>query len=131
VTRYRLVYAGLGLALLAVVGATWALSTDGDATPPPAAVELIAPAPDATVLRQTRVIVDLISGYTAEVEIDGRRVPESEMRVSEALARYEWEPGPGQIIEEWTPGEHTISISWNTATGLPDIGSFSWRFRVQ
>ena len=130
-TRYRLIYAGLGLALFAVVGAAWALSSDGEATPPPAVVELISPAPDAIVLRQTRVVVDLLSGYAVQIEVDGMAVPQAELRVSEALGRYEWEPGAGKIIDEWTPGSHTISISWNTAAGLPDIGSYTWTFRVQ
>ncbi len=33
-------------------------------------------------------------------------------------------------ITEWTPGDHTVSIVYNTYTGLPDTGSFQWTFRV-
>jgi len=131
VTRYRLVYVGLTLALVAVVAATWALSADGEATAPPAVVELVAPAPNATVLRQAGIVVDLVAGYQLQMEIDGRAVPASEVRVSAALGRYEWDPGPGRVYVEWSPGLHEVSISWNTATGLPDIGSYSWEFRVQ
>jgi hypothetical protein len=131
VTRYRLIYAGLGLALLAVVGASWALSADGKGRRLPAVLERVAPAPDATVLRQASVVVDMVPGYSIELRVDGVAVASSELRGSEALGRYEWEPGAGKAVAAWTPGTHTVEVSWNTATGLPDIGSFSWEFRIQ
>lgn len=130
-SRYRLVYLGLVLALVAVIGATWALSADGDGDALPAAVELISPAPDATVLRQASVVVDMVAGYSIELRIDGVTIPDSELVVSDALGRFEWAPGADKSFEGWAPGLHEIDVSWNTATGLPDIGSFSWSFRSQ
>ncbi|MEE8331462.1 MAG: hypothetical protein V3R84_06790 [Acidimicrobiia bacterium] len=130
-SRYRLVYLGLALALVAVIGATWALSSDGEPRSLPAVVELIAPAPDATVSRQASVVVDMIVGYSIELTIDGVTIPASELVESPALIRFEWTPGTGQSFTEWVPGSHEVHLSWNAAVGLPDIGSYSWAFRSQ
>ena len=129
--RYRLVYLGLTLAFVALVGATWALSTGGDSTELPTAVELVAPAADATVLRQTTVVIDMVPGYVIDLTIDGVFIPPSEIESTAALGRFEWAPGPGNAFAEWAPGSHTVEVSWDTITGLPDVGSYSWGFRVQ
>lgn len=126
-----MVYLGLALALAALVGATWALSGDGEPLELPGPVELVAPAPGATVLRQASIVVDMVAGYEVQISVDGVPLSLDEINISPALARYEWEPGPGKSLEAWTPGRHEVSISWNTATGLPDLGSFEWSFRVQ
>jgi hypothetical protein len=131
VSRYRLVYLGLGLALVAVIGATWALSGDGEPKSLPAAVELIAPAPDATVSRQASIVVDMAAGYSIELTVDGITIPASELVAVPALVRFEWTPGTGQSFTEWVPGPHEVELSWNAAAGLPDIGSYSWVFRSQ
>jgi len=131
VSRYRLVYLGLGLAFVAVIAATWVLSVDGSRTALPAVVERISPAADATVLRQTSVVVDVVAGYSIELSIDGVRIPASELEESQAIGLFEWTPGPAKSFSEWTPGTHRIDLSWNTATGLPDIGTFSWVFYSQ
>lgn len=130
-TRYRLVYLGLTLALLALVGATWALSTTGGSEALPAVVERISPAPGATVLRQASVVVDMAAGYTVTLTIDGVPIPMAEVRSIDAIGTFEWQPGAGQVIGEWTPGPHEVEISWDTLSGLPDLGSFAWGFRVQ
>ena len=44
-------------------------------------------------------------------------------------AQYLWRPGPGQAFEEWTPGFHLITFTWNTVTGLPDTGELRFSFR--
>lgn len=124
-------YLGLGLALVAVIGATWALSADGEPRSLPAAVELIAPAPDATVSRQASVVVDMVAGYSIELTVDGVTIPASELVELPALGRFEWTPGTDKSLPEWVPGPHEVRLSWNTAVGLPDIGSYSWVFRSQ
>jgi hypothetical protein len=131
VSRYRLVYLGLGIALVAVAVAAWALSDDGEIDALPRPVEHLSPAPDATVLRQSAIVVDMVTGYSIELVVDGVAIPRVEVTSSEALGRYEWEPGPGRVIDSWAPGRHDVSISWTTLSGLPDLGSFTWSFRVQ
>jgi hypothetical protein len=130
-TRYRLIYAGLGLTLVALVAATWALSPDGDGRRLPAVLELVVPTPNSTALRQTSIVVDMVPGYAVELVVDGVAIAPSELSGSPALGRYEWAPGVGKTLQEWTPGAHSVEVSWNTATGLPDIGVFSWEFRIQ
>jgi hypothetical protein len=131
VTKYRLIYAGLALAMVALIAATWALSGDGRRPSLPTPVEQVSPAPDATVLRQASIVVDMVSGYAVSISVDGIDIPPSELTASEALGRYEWEPGPGKAFDTWSPGRHEVIVSWDTITGLPDLGSFTWGFRVQ
>ena len=133
--RYRLVFAGLGLALVAVVVLAVAFgSPEGDPPDRPAALERIAPIPDERVLRQAVLEVDLPTGYHAEIYVDGFRIPDNEFLGSEAIdatGTYRWRPSPtSTVLQEWTPGEHVILVRWDTVSGLPDPGEYQWSFRV-
>ena len=33
-----------------------------------------------------------------------------------------------KTFETWNPGKHTVRISWDTITGLPDFGEYEWEF---
>lgn len=130
-TRYRLLYAGLALALLAVIVLAVAFgSPEGRDIGLPDPVESVSPLPGETVMRQARIEVDLPVGVELALFVDGVRVPESEIEVVEATGVHTWEPAPGQVITTWTPGPHTVRISWQSATGAVDPGQFEWSFRV-
>jgi hypothetical protein len=131
VTKYRLVYVGLALALVAVVAVAWAFgSPPGRDIGLPEPLEAVSPIPGETALRQARLEVDLPVGYRVELFVDGRRVPESEVTRVAATGVYSWEPGPGRMLPIWSPGDHTVRITWDTESGLPDPGQFEWTFRV-
>lgn len=130
-STYRLIYLGLGLGLVAVVGFTLAFSPSGDVTSLPDQVESLFPAPNDSVIRQTAIEVDMEAGYEITLFVDGIRIAESELTRQVGTAFYTWRPAPGRFIEEWEPGEHEVRIEWERPTGLPDPGSFTWTFRVQ
>ncbi|NNC40346.1 MAG: hypothetical protein HKN95_06620 [Acidimicrobiia bacterium] len=100
-------------------------------------VESVQPAPGDLVPRQSVIEVDLETGYRAELWILANpasgtwlRIPESELSYVEGTGVYRWVPGPGKVVEEWTSGEHTIRVVWDTLTGLPDVGEYEWTFRT-
>lgn len=130
-TKYRLIYTGLILAFIAVVALGLAFGS-----PPardvglPEPLEAVSPVPGETVIRQSRVEVDLPAGYQVEIFVDGVRVPDQEIVHVEATGVFSWEPGPGKLFPRWTPGEHTVRVTWDTASGVPDPGEFEWSFRV-
>lgn len=126
---YRLIYIGLGLVAVAAIAFGFALSPEGDAVSLPGPVESVSPQPGDLVPPQAAIEIDLEVGYEAQIMIDGW--PINDAQFVEATGVYRWAPSPSHpTINSWTPGEHTVSIVWNTYTGLPDTGSFEWTFRV-
>lgn len=130
-TRYRLIYLGLSVALMAIVGLGIAFgSPDGRSPDRPAQIEDLVPAPGETVLRQARLEIDLKPGYAVEITVDGFTIPQEELFIVEGTGVYSWQPGPGRSLFEWSPGQHQVSVRWDTRSGLPDVGEYTWTFRV-
>lgn len=126
---YRLIYAGLGLLVVAAVAVGILLSPSGGTVDLPDPVESISPEPGSLVLPQTAIEIDFEVGYEARIVVDGW--PINDATFVEATGVYRWAPGPDHpTITEWSPGEHLIEVTYNTYTGLPDTGSFEWSFRV-
>ena len=128
--RYLAVFVLLGLAaaLVVVLGFRFG-SPDRDSTPLPRVIEKISPQPGSQVPLQTPVEVDVPVGYQVDIYIDGFRVPESEVRFVEGTGVYSWAPTRSSTIL-WAPGPHTVLVTWEKMSGLPDVGEYSWDFRV-
>lgn len=128
---YRAVYLGLALALVAVVALGIAFgSPDRPGNERPAQIEAVIPEPGETAVRQTRIEVDLVVGYALDMFVDGFRIPEEELFIVEGTGVYSWQPKPEGVITELAPGRHEVLIRWRTLSGLPDVGEYSWTFRV-
>lgn len=130
-TRYRVILLTLGVALAAVVVFAVVLAPGGTATRLPAQIEQISPVDGAIVLRQLDLNVDMVVGYEIELAVDGISIPQAEVAFEPSTGTASWRPGPGSVIAEWTPGVHTVRITWDTVAGLPDPGEWTWSFRVQ
>lgn len=127
---YRLVYIGLGLLALAVVALGFVFYREGTPVELPPPLEAVSPSPGQTVIRQAAIEVDLEVGYRATIYIDGQ--PVSDADFIPATGVYSWAPHPNSaVLTEWTPGEHTVRVEWQRASGTPAVGSFEWSFRVQ
>lgn len=126
---YRLIYIGLGLVGLAAVALGFVLSTEGAEVVLPEALESVSPAPGSLVPPQASIEVDLEVGYEATIFVDG--FPVNNATFVDATGVYRWAPSPTDpVVIEWSPGDHTVRVVWDTYTGLPDPGSFQWTFRV-
>lgn len=126
---YRLIYIGLGLIAVAAITLGIVLSTEGDEIVLPDALESVAPTPGALVPPQASIEIDLEVGYEATIFVDG--FPISNATFVDATGVYRWSPSATDpVFNEWTPGDHTVRIVWDTYTGLPDPGTFEWTFRV-
>jgi hypothetical protein len=126
---YRLIYLGLGLVAIAAIAFGIAFATEGDETSLPDPVEAVSPESGHLVPPQASIEVDLEVGYEAEIYVDGWLVPDATF--VEGTAVYRWAPSPASpTIVEWTSGEHTIRVVYDTIDGLPDPGEYSWSFRV-
>jgi hypothetical protein len=126
---YRLIYLGLGLVAIAAIAFGIAFATEGDETSLPGPVEAVSPEAGHLVPPQASIEVDLEVGYEAEIYVDGWLVPDATF--VEGTAVYRWAPSPANpTVVEWTSGEHTIRVVYDTVDGLPDPGEYSWSFRV-
>jgi hypothetical protein len=124
-----LIYVGLALVAVAAIAFGIALSPEGEGIELPGPVESVSPLAGSQVPSQTAIEIDLEVGYEADIVVDGW--PITDATFVEATGVYRWSPHPNHpTITEWAPGEHTVRITWNTYTGLPDTGSFEWTFRV-
>lgn len=129
---YRFIYVGLGALAVAVVALGFVFGGGGDPVELPESVESVFPLPGDAVLMQAFVEVDMQVGYEVSIYVDGFLVPANEVTFVEATGVARWAPSPASLyLNAWTPGEHTVRIVWDTATGLPDRGEFTWTFRVQ
>jgi len=116
--------------LLALV-ITWGISFSQDNSEElvlPNSLENIYPLPYDQVPQQASLEIDLPVGYQLTLIVDNYIIPQSEIQYVEATGVYIWRPGPGKTFETWNPGKHTVRISWDTSTGLPDFGEYDWEF---
>lgn len=126
---YRAIYIGLGLIGVAAIALGVLLSPEGEEVTLPGPIEAVSPEPGSRVPPQAVLEIDLEVGYEAEIVVDGWPIRDATFVAATGV--YRWSPGPSHPnFTEWTPGEHTVHITWNTYTGLPDTGSFEWCFRV-
>ena len=127
--RYRLIYAGLALTGVAAVALGVVLGAEGEPLTLPEPLEGVHPTPGSLAPLQTAIEVDLPNGYKAEIVVDGQPVRNASF--TEATGVYRWSPGSDDpAVQEWAPGEHKVTVTWDTYAGRPDPGSFEWAFRV-
>lgn len=129
--RTLLIYVGLSLVLVAVISAAVALSPSGDEDTLPAPLIGVSPAPGSADILQATIRVEIETGYRIALTVDGVAVPQNEVESLPGVGRFEWNRDASQVFEPWEPGTHSVEVSWDTVTGLPEQGSFTWSFRIQ
>jgi hypothetical protein len=114
------------------------------------AIERLIPGQDDLVLRQSEVGIDLATGYTGQLIIDGQRLPTEELIASdspnpgtvERIVNVRFDPAentlfyqpidlPGAPITAFDPGRHTITARfWKLDGTEEDARQYTWSFRV-
>jgi hypothetical protein len=152
----KLLAASMGIAVGLVAIVLGFLSaqtgTGDDLLPEP--IESIDPVRGATqVPQQTRVFVDLQVGYEGVLIIDGIELPVVSLDDIEKAppglgdtggdqveippgvvfepgnATLTFEPGPSQVIEAFTTGQHSVTVRyWRTIDGPGTARIYSWSF---
>lgn len=70
------------------------------------AIEAVYPAAGDLDLRQARIGIDLHTGYTALLFVDGVRIPEDQLERVEPLSQVFYTPGRGKETGALEPGRH-------------------------
>jgi len=130
-TGYRVTYTILAVLLLAVIGLSVLFIPSGDPETLPDVVERYAPRNGDIAINPVKVLIVVKPEYEVSLVIDGIPIPASDMDSIEAIGRYQFEPGPGKVIEQWTGGNHTVVATWIGGTAGTDVGTLVWTFRLQ
>lgn len=148
--RQRLTF-GVVLAVgLALIGFGLSRSVTGDAAAKPSdpAIERLIPKPgDSLQVNQDTVGVDLQTGYRGELTIDGQAIETFDVNQStsatpfdkQLAAQYDqgqattfFTPREGATIEAFSPGRHTIIVTyWKLTESKAQARTFSWSFEVK
>ena len=138
---------GLVLVIYAFTSARVGSDAQGVKNP---AIERLIPGQDDLVLRQSEVGIDLATGYTGELIIDGQTLVTREVVASDeatpgvvprivdvrfdpALNTLLYQPIdlPDAPIPEFDPGEHTITARfWKLDEGEDTARQYTWTFKV-
>jgi hypothetical protein len=98
---------------VAVAGFFMAFASGSDPPQPlriDPAVERVEPEPGTLALRQSRIGVDLVPGYTAQLLVDGVTIPDDQVEKVIGLDQYWFTPGPGTETGQLAPGRHCASV---------------------
>jgi len=136
VVTVRKVFISVVLAV-AVAGFLMAFASGQDPKQPvriDPAVERVEPEPGSLALRQSRIGVDLLTGYTAQLLVDGRTIPDDQIERVIGLDQYWYTPGPGTETGQLAPGRHCASVILTKlgTNGAPPVVSSpkSWCFSL-
>lgn len=136
-TRFKIVAA---LVLTAAVGAfafAYTSASEGDDDPVLSSggadyVEQLIPGRNEQVPRQSRVGIDLVTGWDGVLVVNGTEIPQDELTVTRELGLVEFTPGEGRAVEELPGGTNRVTaVVWPIAEGR-DQGArnVSWTFQV-
>ena len=129
----------LALLLVAGVGAfvlAGHVGSNGEVPPlaTDAAVEALIPGDGSpNVLRQAEIGIDLADGWVASLAVNGRTIPDDQLRVNAPLNQFFFTPGPGKEIERLNAGIVIVVASiWKPVDGetREDARQVIWRFRT-
>jgi hypothetical protein len=112
----------------------WGVNSGRTITPPVftnPAVEDTFPKPGDLDLRQARIGIDLKSGYSAELSIDGLPIPKDQVEVVVGLDQFFYQPGPGTATGALAPGQHIAKADITNVTDpTHPTSTYAWRFQV-
>jgi hypothetical protein len=95
-------------------------------------VEALMPNRNDQVPQQTRVGIDLVTGWTGVLVINGVEIPEDELNITEELGLVQFTPDDGRAVEQLEGGLNRVTaIVWPLSEGR-DQGSsdVTWTFVV-
>ena len=136
VTARRIV---IGLLLVAAFGAfalagRYGVDSTEDLTALDSAVEQLIPGDGSpNVLRQAEIGIDLATGWTGELSINGTPIPDDQLRRNDPLNQLFFTPGEGKEIERLPAGTVVVVASiWRPVAGetRADSRPVVWRFTV-
>lgn len=97
----------------------------------PIAIQSVSPAQGDEVLSQVDIVVDLATGYTGELELNGMAIPEAELQRVDGLNLFSYRPGPGKQVETLLPDQNCARVTaWQISSGPEQTQIYTWCFNT-
>jgi hypothetical protein len=95
------------------------------------AIDRLIPAPDAKILQQDTIGIDLADGYTATLALNGTTIPDDQLTIVPQLNQVTFTPGPGKDTQ-LIPAQKNCLVAtyWLLSTGPSQSKTQSWCFTV-
>ena len=132
---WRIVVLVVAMLILVNLAVILLRSADTSSTPNgalPTMIESVAPGNGEIVRITDTIAVDLNDGYTGVMAIDRAEVPEDQIERVVPLGQITFRPGPGKDIEQFSPGVHTVTVSyWPQTEDRPARpATYTWTFKA-
>lgn len=96
-----------------------------------AAIDRLIPAPNAKILAQDTIGIDLADGYTATLALNGTQIPDDQLTVVPQLNQVTFTPGPGKDTQLVAAQQNClVATYWRLSTGPSQSQTQSWCFTV-
>jgi hypothetical protein len=122
-TRFKIGAAAVVALAAAVFAVAFVAFDSGDEDPvlqggDAAVVETLIPRRNAQVPQQTTIGIDLVTGWDAELLVDGVEIPEDQLSRTPEIGLVEFTPGEGRAVEELDPGQNCVTaVIWSLEDG--------------
>jgi hypothetical protein len=96
-------------------------------------VVLLTPTDGSNILQQDAIGIDLKTGYSASLRVNGTAIPGSQVRVVSFAdeVSYRFEPGQGKVFTAWPAGKSCVDATyWKTSDGPAKASVEHWCFTV-
>lgn len=96
-------------------------------------VERLLPPRNAEILAQEPMGVDLRSGWTGVLVLNGQEIPQDQVQDDNLASTGEllFTPGPGKVVEDYLAGENCANvIAWRVEESRDNARTASWCFNV-
>jgi hypothetical protein len=94
-------------------------------------VEQRIPAPGSQVPQQSTVGIDLLSGWEGTLQLNDVEIPMDQLKLTPELARIEFTPGDGKVVEELQAGLNCVkAVVWPIPEGRDAARQIPWCFTV-
>jgi hypothetical protein len=96
-----------------------------------AIVESLIPRRNTQVPQQSSIGIDLVSGWTGTLVVNGTEIPGDELTLTPELALIEYTPGEGRTVEELQTGRNCVTaVVWPISDGWQAATDIPWCFDV-
>jgi hypothetical protein len=93
------------------------------------AIEQLIPAKSSKILQQDEIGIDLQTGFSADLAVNGVPIPEDQVTRQSGLDTVLFQPGPDKVFEQWPAGQNcVVATFWANDVGPQQSKTQSWCF---
>jgi hypothetical protein len=94
-------------------------------------VTQLVPTDGSNIVQQDAIGIDLASGYTAKLAVNGTPIPQNQLRIVPGLGQYSFTPGKGKVFTAWPAGKScAVATYWKVKDGPGHANAQHWCFTV-